>query len=205
MLNSNGFDLWADGYDKSVHLSEESDTYPFAGYKNVLSMIYRTVRNKGKASVLDIGFGTGVLTKKLYDSGCAVCGIDFSEKMIEIAKAKMPNAVLFQHDFTKGLPQELAQKQFDFILCTYAIHHLTDAQQVNFLSILQNHLYPDGKIVLGDVAFETEAQLEACRKASGADWDSEEFYMVFENLKKHFIEAEFEKISFCAGVVTISK
>ncbi len=28
MLNNAGFDLWADGYDKSVSLSDESGTYP---------------------------------------------------------------------------------------------------------------------------------------------------------------------------------
>lgn len=33
MLNHKGFDLWADGYDKSVGLSDEANTYPFAGYK----------------------------------------------------------------------------------------------------------------------------------------------------------------------------
>ena len=31
MLNNTGFDLWADGYDKSVGLSDENDRYPFAG------------------------------------------------------------------------------------------------------------------------------------------------------------------------------
>ena len=36
MLNHKGFDLWADGYDKSVGLSDEANTYPFAGYKKVL-------------------------------------------------------------------------------------------------------------------------------------------------------------------------
>ena len=36
MLDEKGFDLWADGYDATVGLSEESDTYPFAGYKKVL-------------------------------------------------------------------------------------------------------------------------------------------------------------------------
>ena len=28
MLDHKGFDLWADGYDKTVGLSEESNTYP---------------------------------------------------------------------------------------------------------------------------------------------------------------------------------
>ena len=36
MLNSKGFDLWADDYDKSVGVSEEENRYPFAGYKRIL-------------------------------------------------------------------------------------------------------------------------------------------------------------------------
>ena len=43
MLDNKGFDLWADGYDKSVGLSEEENTYPFAGYKKVLGNIYKTI------------------------------------------------------------------------------------------------------------------------------------------------------------------
>ena len=93
MLNSEGFDLWADGYDESVHLSEEDGEYPFAGYKKVLGEIYRRVMERGGGDVLDVGFGTGVLTSRLYDSGCRIVGVDFSEKMIALAKAKMPEAL----------------------------------------------------------------------------------------------------------------
>ena len=39
MLNNRGFDLWADDYDKSVGLSDEGGTYPFAGYKDILIKI----------------------------------------------------------------------------------------------------------------------------------------------------------------------
>ena len=69
MLNHKGFDLWADGYDKSVGLSDEANTYPFAGYKKVLAAIFQTVMQTPNASVLDIGFGTAVLTAKLYEPG----------------------------------------------------------------------------------------------------------------------------------------
>ena len=41
-------------------------------------------------SVLDAGCGTGYLSRKLADKGALVTGIDFSEKMIEIALAKNP-------------------------------------------------------------------------------------------------------------------
>ena len=50
MLDSKGFDLWADGYDKSVNLSEESNEYPFAGYKEVLNSIYNQARKKENSS-----------------------------------------------------------------------------------------------------------------------------------------------------------
>lgn len=43
MLDNKGFDLWADGYDKSVQLSEENNEYPFAGYKNPLEDIFQGV------------------------------------------------------------------------------------------------------------------------------------------------------------------
>ena len=54
MLDNKGFDLWADGYDKSVGLSDEENTYPFAGYKDVLGTIYKTIMEKKNAVVLDI-------------------------------------------------------------------------------------------------------------------------------------------------------
>ena len=50
MLNHKGFDLWADGYDKSVGLSDEANTYPFAGYKKVLAAIFQTTECKNKFS-----------------------------------------------------------------------------------------------------------------------------------------------------------
>ena len=40
MLNNSGFDLWADGYDKSVGVYDEGNIYPFAGYKKVMNRIF---------------------------------------------------------------------------------------------------------------------------------------------------------------------
>ena len=45
MLDSKGFDLWADNYDKSVGVSDEDGIYPFAGYKIILNEIYNRVLN----------------------------------------------------------------------------------------------------------------------------------------------------------------
>ena len=70
MLSDRGFDLWADDYDRSVGLCDEEGAYPFAGYRAVLGEIYRRVLEGSARSVLDIGFGTGVLAARLYERGC---------------------------------------------------------------------------------------------------------------------------------------
>lgn len=70
MLDNKGFDLWANGYDESVSVSDEDNTYPFAGYKRILGRIYELIMQKPNASVLDVGFGTAALTTKLYENGC---------------------------------------------------------------------------------------------------------------------------------------
>ena len=148
MLNEKGFDLWADGYDKAVGLSEISDAYPFAGYKKVLNAIYQTVLEREAPTVLDIGFGTGTLTAKLYEKGCSIWGQDFSGKMLALAQPKMPEAQLFQGDFTQGLHPALQARRYDFILSTYALHHLTDAQKAPFIMDLLARLNPGGQSII---------------------------------------------------------
>lgn len=201
MLNKEGFNLWANGYDKSVNLNEEANQYPFAGYTDVLGTIYRIIKNGKGKKILDIGFGTGVLSKKLYEEGYYIHGIDFSEKMIHIAKEKMPNANLIQADFSKGLPPSLYSELFDYIICTYAIHHLEDSQKVEFIQELLGRLSLNGSVLIGDVMFETLDKMEQCRTQSKDNWDEDERYPIVELLKPVFPSMQFEKISFCAGVL----
>lgn len=205
MLNQNGFDLWADEYDKSVGLSEEENRYPFAGYKRLLGRIYELVLRKAAPTVLDLGFGTGVLTARLYAAGCRIFGQDFSARMIELAREKMPGALLVQGDFSEGLAPILRERRYDFILSTYALHHLDFAGKCRLIRELLGRLKPGGELLIGDVAFPTQAAQEACRAAAGEEWDEEESYFVYEELKAVFPEAEFEPVSFCAGLIRFQR
>ena len=202
MLDSKGFDLWADGYDKTVGLSDEDHSYPFAGYKGVLARIYQLVMAKENAKVLDIGFGTGTLTKKLYEQGCEIWGQDFSGRMIELARGKMPNAHLFQADFSQGLAEPLLRNTYDFIIATYSLHHLTDDNKISLIQTMTDLLNEDGAILIGDVAFANRQKLEQCRNKAGEEWDDEEIYFVFDELQKAFPAMRFEQISYCAGILS---
>ena len=205
MLDNKGFDLWADGYDKVVGISDEENTYPFAGYKDVLGSIFQAVMEKQKATVLDIGFGTGTLTMKLYERGCSIYGQDFSSRMIELASEKMPGAHFYQGDFAKGLAEPLRNQCYDFIVATYSLHHLTDEQKVFFLQTLCGCLKEGGKILIGDVAFGTRDKLEQCRQEAGDEWDDEEIYFVADELKSTFPNLEFKQVSYCAGVLNLTR
>ena len=90
-------------------------------------------------------------------------------------------------------------------MCTYAIHHLEDRQKIAFIAELTERLTAAGKLLVGDVAFSTAAELEQCRAQSGDDWDEEESYPVAEKLKPFFPRLEFERISFCSGVLMFGK
>ncbi|MFJ3386816.1 MULTISPECIES: class I SAM-dependent methyltransferase [unclassified Lysinibacillus] len=207
LLKQQGFNLWADGYDKTVQLSEESNQYPFAGYKAVLNMIFNEVMSIPKSTVLDIGFGTGVLTAKLYDNGHTINGLDFSSKMIEIAKEKMPDANLMEWDLSEGLPLELLRQKYDAIISTYALHHFTDEMKVHYITALLQQLTTAGKIFIGDIAFESRKQLEKCRQDSIDYWDDDEFYFVHEEISallKGVCQLEFYPISHCGGVFVLS-
>ncbi|MBN1776486.1 MAG: class I SAM-dependent methyltransferase [Clostridiales bacterium] len=207
MLDSYGFDLWADSYDDSVRQAEEDNEYPFAGYSALMNAVYGTVMNCAPAKVLDVGFGTAVLSKKLYDAGCKVTGIDFSAEMLQAARRKMPRARLLRWDFTQGIPPEFAAETFDFIISTYALHHLAYDAQASFILALLKLLKAGGRMLIGDVCFETEEALLECREQNGELWDDEEYYIVFSRLQKELpgYSVSFHPFSFCCGVIAIGR
>lgn len=208
MLSNKGFDLWANHYDQTVQVSEENDLYPFAGYKNILNAIFNEVMQKENSRVLDIGFGTGILTHRLYEHGHQIDGIDFSAKMIEIAQSKMSEANLVEWDFTNGLPEVIKAKTYDSIVSTYALHHLTDEEKVEFIRSLLDLLPEDGKIYIGDIAFQSREKLEICREANLDHWDDDEYYFVFDELQaalQSYCKCVFYPFSHCGGVIIISR
>ena len=104
--------------------------------------------------------------------------------------------------FQKGLSNHCGTFVM-IILLRHTLHHLTDAQKSNFLLDLRNYLKENGKIIIGDVAFETRKDLEECKLKAGDTWDNDEVYFVVEELRKDFPALSFTKMSDCAGVLIL--
>ncbi|WP_373754456.1 trans-aconitate 2-methyltransferase [Neisseria weixii] len=75
-------------------------------------------------SILDLGCGDGVLTRKIADSGCCVLGLDGSTALLEAAREKGIETVC-------GDGQKLDfDRQFDAVFSNAALHWMTDAAAV---------------------------------------------------------------------------
>ncbi|HBM75839.1 MAG TPA: SAM-dependent methyltransferase [Clostridiaceae bacterium] len=205
MLDNNGFDVWAKEYEKTVQ--KDSNGYPFKGYYDVLDLMYGLIEQRPKNQILDIGVGTGILTNRLYEDGAQICGIDFSKKMLQIAQNKMPEGKFIQWDFNLGLPPEFGPEKFNYIISSYAFHHLSNSKKISLIDESKALLDKTGKIIIGDVAFETEEGLLKCKKESKSKWDEDEIYIIADEMaqaiKKHGLAVNYTQVSSCAGVLEI--
>ena len=207
-MENTGFDLWASSYENDVNVSDGNGDYPFAGYGQVVNDVCDRVMAKAPCRVLDIGIGTGNLSAKLHGNGCEVEGIDFSAKMLEAAAEKMREARLIPHDFAQGLPAELAGQKFDFIVSTYALHHLEDGEKHRLISSAMNFLTDGGAVLIGDVSFENLDAMRESKAHSGDLWDDGEHYLVYADFAAGLSAdcvSSFRRHSHCGGVLEIRR
>jgi len=206
MCEADDFDHWAESYEEDVIQSDQAETFPFAGYTQVLDRISNLVLANETGQLLDLGTGSGTLASRFYQSGWQVTAVDFSEEMLNQARQRMPNADFILSDFSLGLPRELEHRSFDFIVMTYAFHHLKYEKQADFVRSLMPFLNGNGKILIGDITFETQTDLITCQKRFPGDWDEEEFYPILTEIQAqlHGLQVDYEVVSFCAGIIIIS-
>jgi len=110
----------------------------------------------GPASVLDIGCGTGTLTRQVYDAlpptpFRRVCGVDAAEAMIEVARKKAGDRPHLE--FTAALAEDLPYPDgsFDRVLSTFFFHHLNYDLKVHALAESWRVLHPGGQLIILDV------------------------------------------------------
>lgn len=200
----NIFDEWAPSYEQDVIESDQNQEYPFAGYEDVLNDIEQRVLKINAKKVLDIGIGSGTLAKRLADQGIKIIGVDGSSEMLDLTKEKIPNSTLYEYNIEEGLPEEVLNESFDAIVSTYTLHHLNDEKKVKFIERLFGLLNEGGKLLIGDISFNSRENEKSCRIDFEDIWDDEEYYLISDELIESFPQLTFEQKSFCAGVFEIS-
>ena len=96
--------------------------------------------------ILDLGCGNGRFFKLLKDKDVNYIGVDFSEKLIEIAKKKYPK-VKFQVADALDLP--FPNNYFDKIYSIATLHHIPSKQfRLQLLKETRRILKPNGLLIL---------------------------------------------------------
>ncbi len=96
--------------------------------------------------ILDLGCGNGRFFELLKDKDINYIGIDFSEKLIEIARKKYPK-VKFQVADALNLP--FPNNYFDKIYSIAVLHHIPSKQlRSQFLKEARRVLKPNGFLIL---------------------------------------------------------
>ncbi len=131
-----GYDRWAEIYDDEANplvMIEESE-------------VARALGDVAGRAILDVGCGTGRHAVRLANAGAKVTGIDFSEGMLEKARAKPgAGAVRFVHqDASATLPFEA--RSFDRVISCLVVDHVRDLAA--FFGELHRVCRDDGFIVV---------------------------------------------------------
>ncbi len=157
------FDMDAAEYDNSGKYEVVRSRYHY--------VVDEVLRNQFQ-SWLDVGCGTGVLLALVGEQRKAakLFGIDLSEEMIKIARAKLGDKADLRVSDSERLPFE--DEKFDLITCTFSFHHYPNPTAV--LTGMKRVLSPNGKLIIADAVMFTP--LRQLRNAIAAFAKEEKFY-----------------------------
>ncbi|MGE5404307.1 MAG: class I SAM-dependent methyltransferase [Candidatus Saccharibacteria bacterium] len=101
-------------------------------------------------AVLDVGCGTGSLLLRIPGrKGLALAGVDFSPKMLDIAREQVGHKADLRHGDSGSLPWE--DDCFDMVLCADSFHYYPRPQAV--LSEMRRVLKPKGRLIIAEPWF----------------------------------------------------
>ncbi|MFX1483575.1 MAG: class I SAM-dependent methyltransferase [Promethearchaeota archaeon] len=141
-------DIVREGYDK---IASQYDEYrePFNN-ETELNEFMSLVRPGGH--ILDAGCGSGVVARALVACGFQVTGIDISQKMLDLAKHRVPEATFEVGDMTE---LQFEDDSFDGIVSTYAVFHIPRTKHLSLFMDFHRLLKKGGALLFSVGSNET--------------------------------------------------
>jgi ubiquinone/menaquinone biosynthesis C-methylase UbiE len=102
--------------------------------------------------VLELGCGTGLMTRLLLDRGAVMTCVDRSAPMLERARKRAPEATYIAHDVPTFAPTE----RYDRVILSYILHELDEAGRATTLAMARDALDTGG--LVGIVDFDDSAR-----------------------------------------------
>lgn len=146
------------------------------------------------ADVLDVGCANGIKTKYLVDHGLQVTGIDFSERMIELAKQRVPEAKLFVFDMYEA---DALEGMYDGIYLSAVILHVPKDNVVGLLRKIVKHLRDGGYLYMAVKEKRENEPNEEVKVEANLGYTYERFFSYFtaEEMTKYLMLAGLHLVS----------
>ena len=101
-----------------------------------------------RGAALDVGCGTGVLSARLSAAGYAMSGVDPSDGMLEVLRARWPHV---EARTASGTALPFADGSFDVVMCVAVMHHIAAADAVRAtLGEMVRVSRPGGRVLVWD-------------------------------------------------------
>jgi putative AdoMet-dependent methyltransferase len=197
------FDDWSASYDPV-----SDNAFPFGAYEGVLDRVAERVVERRPRRVLEVGVGTGNLTRRLIERlpRVSVVGIDFSPEMAKQAAGAFPGIELIEHDLTE-LPLPPETGGCDLAAMTYVLHEFPEDHQLRLVTALLDGLREGGACIVGDVCFPDAVACAEARSEFADRWDPEEHYLAADVFGARAgaagLRVEAEQVGPHAGVLVV--
>ena len=133
-----------EGYNKVARQYQKMHGYLDEFEQDKLLSLLGNIKDK---QVLDIGAGTGRLTKRLVKLGARVTAVDVSEKMLKLLQNRVDGQVVIKIGEAENLPVE--DNNYDLVIATFLIVHLSSLSK--FFNEVYRVLKPGGKFVVSNI------------------------------------------------------
>ncbi len=131
-------------YDLSAKLM----LLPFGGEDAFRRAAVASMELRPGTPVLELGCGTGSMTKLLLDAGADVTAVELSPHMLERARRKAKGARFVAGDLLSYKPE----RPFSRVLLSFVLHEMTPEIRAQALATAHRALAPGGRLTVLDFA-----------------------------------------------------
>ena len=205
------YDDLAKNYDSLVTKNVEDFLFPYSEHGLVEDLVAEYIMEKTngkKTRVLDIGIGTASLYEKINPNYIELTGIDNSEPMLEIAKLRVPEANLINHNIKKGLPDILEGEKYDFIVVSYVFMNFDFEFVIYFIDLFRKYLAPFGKLLIADIMFSCNKNKVRFLKENPDITDPNLYFHVYEDILERIddnFDLSYMELNQFTGMIIVQK
>lgn len=134
---------------------------PLGGLATLRAQALDTLGLRRGVRVLELGCGTGSLTRLLIERGAVVTAVDQSEVMLRRAQKRAPRATFERSEITVYQPRE----SYDWVLFSFVLHELDEPSRRRAFDLARGAVRPGGAIAIIDHALPSHGLLPRAMSA----------------------------------------